>query len=51
LDEAKIRYMLGRDVNVVPTTSVGRLFDAVACITQAWLGRTVLRAGSNAARK
>ena len=22
-----------RDVNVVPTTSVGRLFDAVACIT------------------
>jgi hydrogenase maturation protein HypF len=33
LDEAKVRYMLERSINVVPTTSVGRLFDAVACIT------------------
>ncbi len=33
LDEAKVRYMLERGINVVPTTSVGRLFDAVACIT------------------
>jgi hydrogenase maturation protein HypF len=32
LDDAKIRYMLERKINVVPTTSVGRLFDAVACI-------------------
>ena len=32
LDDAKIRYMLDRKINVVPTTSVGRLFDAVACI-------------------
>jgi hydrogenase maturation protein HypF len=33
LDEAKVRYMLERGINVVPTTSVGRMFDAVACIT------------------
>jgi hydrogenase maturation protein HypF len=33
LDEAKVRYMLERGINVVPTTSVGRLFDAVACIS------------------
>ena len=33
LDEAKVRYMLERGINVVPTTSVGRLFDAVASIT------------------
>ena len=33
LDEAKVRYMLEHGINVVPTTSVGRLFDAVACIT------------------
>ena len=32
LDDAKVRYMLERGINVVPTTSVGRLFDAVACI-------------------
>lgn len=32
LDEAKVRTMLERGINVVPTTSVGRLFDAVACI-------------------
>jgi hydrogenase maturation protein HypF len=32
-DEAKVRYMLERGINVVPTTSVGRLFDAVACIS------------------
>ncbi len=32
LDEAKVRYMLERGIHVVPTTSVGRLFDAVACI-------------------
>ena len=29
----KIREMLARKINVVPTTSVGRLFDAVAAIT------------------
>jgi hydrogenase maturation protein HypF len=32
-DEAKVRYMLEHGINVVPTTSVGRLFDAVASIT------------------
>ncbi len=32
LDDARIRYMLGRKINVVPTTSVGRLFDGVAAI-------------------
>ena len=33
LDESKVRYMLEHGINVVPTTSVGRLFDAVASIT------------------
>jgi hydrogenase maturation protein HypF len=33
LDDAKIRYLLEHGINVVPTTSVGRLFDAVASIT------------------
>ncbi|HEV3511678.1 MAG TPA: carbamoyltransferase HypF [Candidatus Sulfotelmatobacter sp.] len=28
-----VRTMLQRGINVVPTTSVGRLFDAVACIS------------------
>jgi hydrogenase maturation protein HypF len=32
LDLDKVRYMLGRGINVTATTSVGRLFDAVACI-------------------
>jgi len=32
LDPAQVRYMLDRDLNTVPTTSVGRLFDAVASI-------------------
>ncbi|MGC1448969.1 MAG: carbamoyltransferase HypF [Candidatus Sulfotelmatobacter sp.] len=32
LDDPKVRYMLERRINVAPTTSVGRLFDAVACI-------------------
>ncbi len=30
---AKIRDMLARGINTVPTTSVGRLFDAIASIT------------------
>lgn len=29
----KVRHMLERNINIVPTTSVGRLFDAVASIT------------------
>jgi hydrogenase maturation protein HypF len=33
LDDAKVRYMLQHGINVVPTTSVGRLFDAIASIT------------------
>jgi len=33
LDSGKVRSMLERNINVVPTTSVGRLFDAVASIT------------------
>jgi hydrogenase maturation protein HypF len=33
LDESQVRYMLEHGINVVPTTSVGRLFDAVASIT------------------
>lgn len=33
LDESKVRYMLQHGINVVPTTSVGRLFDAIASIT------------------
>jgi hydrogenase maturation protein HypF len=32
-DPSKVRYMLEHKINVVPTTSVGRLFDAVASIT------------------
>jgi hydrogenase maturation protein HypF len=32
LDQAKVRYMLQHGINVVPTTSLGRLFDAVASI-------------------
>ncbi|HUA16797.1 MAG TPA: carbamoyltransferase HypF [Verrucomicrobiae bacterium] len=32
-DESAVRVMLERGINVVPTTSVGRLFDAVAAIT------------------
>jgi hydrogenase maturation protein HypF len=32
LDHSKVRYMLQHSLNVVPTTSVGRLFDAVASI-------------------
>jgi len=33
LGDSKVLYMLQRDINVVPTTSVGRLFDAVASIS------------------
>jgi hydrogenase maturation protein HypF len=33
LSVSKVRKMLERKINVVPTTSVGRLFDAVASIT------------------
>jgi hydrogenase maturation protein HypF len=32
LDISKIRHMLERGINVVRTTSIGRLFDAVACL-------------------
>ena len=32
LDESKVRYMLRHSTNVVLSTSVGRLFDAVACL-------------------
>ena len=32
LDVPRVRYMLDRGINVVPTTSVGRLFDAVASL-------------------
>jgi len=31
--DSRVRPMLARSVNVIPTTSVGRLFDAVACLT------------------
>ncbi|MFZ0734838.1 MAG: carbamoyltransferase HypF [Candidatus Sulfotelmatobacter sp.] len=33
LESSKVRHMLEHGINVVPTTSVGRLFDAVASIT------------------
>ncbi len=32
LEDSRVRYMLQNRINVVPTTSVGRLFDAVASI-------------------
>jgi hydrogenase maturation protein HypF len=32
LDVSKVLDMLGRKINVIETTSVGRLFDAIACI-------------------
>ena len=32
LDATRVRSMLEHKINVVPTTSVGRLFDALACI-------------------
>ena len=32
LDVPRVRYMLDRGINVVPTTSVGRLFDGVASL-------------------
>jgi len=32
-EQGKIRFMLERAINTVPTTSVGRLFDAVASIS------------------
>jgi hydrogenase maturation protein HypF len=31
--DSNVRAMLQRGINVVPTTSVGRLFDAVACLS------------------
>jgi len=33
LDDPQVRYMLDHGINVAATTSVGRLFDAVAAIT------------------
>jgi len=33
LEAARVRTMLECGINVVPTTSVGRLFDAVACLS------------------
>jgi hydrogenase maturation protein HypF len=32
-DLTKVRFMLERKINIVPTTSIGRLFDAVASIS------------------